>query len=415
MSVRRHISSNISQNRETFASSSGASTSSKTQIGAGFAKKTAKISANAVKVCSPPDSSDRVDSFFPGGWHIISSPASKGSSLSTITRLASPPPNKCLNNVEKFTLTCSNAVRSLSRPSRFKDAMPFRSDLIASSRSVLSPSKLSCSACTSFISSSARKLTAPRESRCLLSLFTSISIFSEFGNFSGSLPSFFSNSSGVACSSSRIRSTALSTVSCAASLIASARALCSRKFDANRSASRSSSRKSRKIFSAPKRSLVASFLFLLASDIDITISSRRLDNLSGSARAFCNCSLLSFCLCTNSKFRFSAVSKRYFQPLSSFATSCILFIRSSPSRRTSSCKALFDNIAARCNSTLFFSSSTSAFTSSKLGSSLNTFWASTICACVTSRSFLCLARAIDDVSRRFIARLSSASARFWAL
>ena len=52
VSVRRHISSNISQNRETFESSNGASTSSKTQIGAGFAKKTAKIRANAVKVCS---------------------------------------------------------------------------------------------------------------------------------------------------------------------------------------------------------------------------------------------------------------------------------------------------------------------------------------------------------------------------
>ena len=43
------------QNLVTFASSSGASTSSKTHIGAGFVKKTANINDRAVKACSPPD------------------------------------------------------------------------------------------------------------------------------------------------------------------------------------------------------------------------------------------------------------------------------------------------------------------------------------------------------------------------
>ena len=43
------------QNLVTFASSKGASTSSKTQIGDGFVKKTAKIKDNAVSACSPPD------------------------------------------------------------------------------------------------------------------------------------------------------------------------------------------------------------------------------------------------------------------------------------------------------------------------------------------------------------------------
>ena len=83
VSVRRVISSSRSQKRPTLASSSGASTSSSTQIGAGFARNTAKISASAVSVCSPPDSSDSVASFLPGGWHMISSPASSGSSDST--------------------------------------------------------------------------------------------------------------------------------------------------------------------------------------------------------------------------------------------------------------------------------------------------------------------------------------------
>ena len=48
-------SSNKLQNLVTFASSKGASTSSKTQIGEGFVKKTAKIKDNAVNACSPPD------------------------------------------------------------------------------------------------------------------------------------------------------------------------------------------------------------------------------------------------------------------------------------------------------------------------------------------------------------------------
>ena len=43
------------QNLVTLASSKGASTSSKTQIGDGLTKKTAKIKDSAVKACSPPD------------------------------------------------------------------------------------------------------------------------------------------------------------------------------------------------------------------------------------------------------------------------------------------------------------------------------------------------------------------------
>ena len=45
------------QNLVTFASSRGASTSSKTHIGAGLVKKTANIKDRAVKACYPPDSS----------------------------------------------------------------------------------------------------------------------------------------------------------------------------------------------------------------------------------------------------------------------------------------------------------------------------------------------------------------------
>ena len=44
------------QNLVTLASSNGASTSSKTQIGDGLVRKTAKTKDKAVKACSPPDS-----------------------------------------------------------------------------------------------------------------------------------------------------------------------------------------------------------------------------------------------------------------------------------------------------------------------------------------------------------------------
>ncbi len=54
VSVWRDIASSRSQYRSTFASSRGASTSSRTQIGEGFVRKTAKISAVAVSACSPP-------------------------------------------------------------------------------------------------------------------------------------------------------------------------------------------------------------------------------------------------------------------------------------------------------------------------------------------------------------------------
>ena len=61
------ISSTRLQKRSTFVSSSGASTSSRTQIGAGFDKKTANKSEKAVKACSHPESNVRFCSFFPGG------------------------------------------------------------------------------------------------------------------------------------------------------------------------------------------------------------------------------------------------------------------------------------------------------------------------------------------------------------
>ena len=193
VSVRRVISSSRSQNRVTLASSKGASTSSSTQIGAGLAKNTPKISASAVKVCSPPDNRLSVASFLPGGWHIISSPASSGSSDSTKTSRASPPLNRWVNSVAKLAFTCSKAVSNRSRPSRFSPAMPERSFLIASSRSIFSCASASYSSETAVASSSARRFTAPKDSRWRFNRCTSMSKASASGMRSGSSFSVSSN------------------------------------------------------------------------------------------------------------------------------------------------------------------------------------------------------------------------------
>ena len=84
-------SSNNEQNLVIFASSSGASTSSKTQIGEGLVKKTAKINDNAVKAYSPPDNNVIDCNLLPGGLARISRPASRGSSDSINSNLAVPP------------------------------------------------------------------------------------------------------------------------------------------------------------------------------------------------------------------------------------------------------------------------------------------------------------------------------------
>ena len=98
-------SSNNPQNLVTFASSKGASTSSKTQIGEGLTKNTAKISDKAVKACSPPDNNVIDCSLFPGGDTNISKPASSGSSESTNSIFAVPPLKSFVYTSLNFLLT----------------------------------------------------------------------------------------------------------------------------------------------------------------------------------------------------------------------------------------------------------------------------------------------------------------------
>jgi hypothetical protein len=81
------------QNLVTLASSSGASTSSSTQIGDGLVKKTAKIKDNAVRACSPPDNKVIDCNLLPGGLTSNCNPASKGYSSSISSNFALPPLN----------------------------------------------------------------------------------------------------------------------------------------------------------------------------------------------------------------------------------------------------------------------------------------------------------------------------------
>jgi len=109
-------SSSKEQNLVTFASSRGASTSSKTQIGEGLVKKTANISDRAVKACSPPDNSVIDCYLLPGGLTNMSKPASNGSSDSTNSNFAVPPLKSYVYTSLNFLLTFSNASKSFSLP-----------------------------------------------------------------------------------------------------------------------------------------------------------------------------------------------------------------------------------------------------------------------------------------------------------
>src|SRR5438874_163438 len=91
--TRVDISRTISQNRQTLCSSSGASTSSSRQKGAGLRSKMANTRATAVSAFSPPDSRWMVLFFLPGGRAMTATPAVSLSSP-TSSRYACPPPNR---------------------------------------------------------------------------------------------------------------------------------------------------------------------------------------------------------------------------------------------------------------------------------------------------------------------------------
>ena len=94
----------MSINLIVFRSSSGASTSSNIQKGAGFNSNKAKTNASAVNAFSPPDNCDIVAFFFPGGLAINTTPALSGSGSVNVNS-AKPPPNNLGNTSLTLALT----------------------------------------------------------------------------------------------------------------------------------------------------------------------------------------------------------------------------------------------------------------------------------------------------------------------
>jgi len=74
------ISRTMLEKRTTLASSSGASTSSSRQNGAGFSRKIENTKATAVRAFSPPDSKCRLVTRLPGGWAMMVTPVVSRSS-----------------------------------------------------------------------------------------------------------------------------------------------------------------------------------------------------------------------------------------------------------------------------------------------------------------------------------------------
>src|SRR5690554_1201686 len=117
----------------TFASSSGASTSSSMQKGAGLSWKMENTRAIAVSAFSPPDSRWMVLFFLPGGRAMMVTPVSSRSSPVSSSQ-ALPPPNtlgnRCCNppltlskvslkrlrvSLSILRITCSSVCRASSR------------------------------------------------------------------------------------------------------------------------------------------------------------------------------------------------------------------------------------------------------------------------------------------------------------
>src|SRR3989304_5566889 len=86
--------------RIRFASSRGASTSSRRQKGEGFIRKTEKSSEIKVRAFSPPERRLTFCSLFPGGCATISIPVSRGFASSISLRSTFPPPKSDVKTSE---------------------------------------------------------------------------------------------------------------------------------------------------------------------------------------------------------------------------------------------------------------------------------------------------------------------------
>ena len=250
----RLISRTISLYRPTFASSSGASTSSRRQNGVGLIRKMAKMSETAVKAFSPPERRFTDASFLPGGCATISTPGSAdgfaGSSTSCSSAL--PPRKRRGNTCWKRSLTSWKVSRKRSFDARSIRAIADRSLAMASSRSAFWEERKAKRSPTSRASSMAVSDTSPSasifsRSECICSSATVTS--------NCSAASFFAAATSV--SSIRCRSR-----TCCSRWLISSRVPCSASSDLPRRSptARASSRALRTSSSPPRsRSCACSY------------------------------------------------------------------------------------------------------------------------------------------------------------
>src|SRR2546425_255478 len=149
-----------SQNRSVFESSSGASTSSSRQKGAGLSWKSENTSAMAVRAFSPPESRWMLVLRFPGGCAMTCTPASRISSP-VMMSFASPPPKRVGKSEPKCRFTLSKVSRRSSRVSRSIRRIASSSVVTASSRSADCESRKPLRSRLVRSSSTAARVTAP--------------------------------------------------------------------------------------------------------------------------------------------------------------------------------------------------------------------------------------------------------------
>ena len=173
--------------RATLASSSGASTSSSTQNGAGCCLNIAKIKLSAVRVFSPPERTARRLLRLPFGCAINVSPARHCSDLclsagilagiSSVfkVRLACPPPKTLANKLANSWLTASNVCINSVLVVSSMDAIAWVKVSILAAISVVCCASGSRRSLTSANSATAARLTAPILSNCCSSVARSFS------------------------------------------------------------------------------------------------------------------------------------------------------------------------------------------------------------------------------------------------
>ena len=141
-------------------------------------------------VCSPPESSEMLCSFLPGGRATISMPLLSTSSSSTSTRSALPPSNTSVNSVRKLSRICSKVALNISVVSVLICSITSSNCSLALTRSSCCVVRNSYRSSVSSYSSMATRFTGPmRSTRSCNSATLSSTLSQSVSNPSASISS----------------------------------------------------------------------------------------------------------------------------------------------------------------------------------------------------------------------------------